>query len=52
MKLTPHQKEIVKEIINGRVYDIPTYIQTFNKGKKQQYNKDELRTIFEASENG
>lgn len=41
MKLTPHQKEIVKEIINGRVYDIPTYIRTFNKGKTQQYSKDE-----------
>ena len=52
MKLTPHQKEIVKEIINGRVYDIPTYIRTFNKGKKQQYNIDELQANFEASENG
>lgn len=52
MKLTPHQKEIVKEIISGRVYDIPTYIRTFNKGKKQQYSKDELRANFEASENG
>ena len=52
MKLTPHQKEIVREIINGQVYDIPTYIRTFNKGKKQQYSKDELQANFEASENG
>lgn len=52
MKLTPHQEEIVKEIIAGRVYDIPTYIRTFSKGRKQQYNRDELLARFEASENG
>ena len=46
MKLTPTQKKIIDKIITGEVFDIPTYLQVFNKGHYQQYNKEQLKEIF------
>lgn len=52
MKLTPTQKKIIDKIITGEVFDIPTYLQVFNKGHYQQYNKEQLKEVFDKCENG
>ena len=52
MKLTSTQKKIIDKIITGEVFDIPTYLQVFNKGHYQQYNKEQLKELFDKCENG
>ena len=51
MKLTSTQKKIINKIIAGEVYDIPTYLQAFNKGHYRQYNKEKLKAVFDKYEN-
>ena len=52
MKLTDHQKRIVDKIIDGEVFDIPSYLKVFQKGHKQQYDPDVFRTALLKSEKG
>lgn len=52
MKLTPYQKRIVDKIIDGEVYDIPSYLRVFGKGTEQQYDPTEIQATFEEYENG
>lgn len=52
MKLTSHQKEIVEAIISEKVYDIPSYLYYFKKGRDQQYKPDEIQAIFNECESG
>lgn len=52
MKLTPHQKEIVEEIIKERVVDIPSYLRVFNKGRNQQYDSFAIQEAFDKVEAG
>ena len=50
MKLSKHQKEIVKKIISEDVYDIPSYLRVFNKGKIASYDIVALRRKFNEDE--
>ena len=52
MKLTKDQKAIIDKIIDGTVYDIPSYLRVFGKGAERQYNEDEIRNTFANSEMG
>lgn len=52
MKLTTTQKKIINKIITGEIYDIPTYLQVFNKGQYKQYNAEKLKEVFNKCENG
>jgi len=52
MKLTPHQEAIVEKIIEGSVYDIPSYLEIFEKGHKHQYNEKEIQSTFQKLESG
>lgn len=52
MKLTKDQKAIIEKIIDGTVYDIPSYLRVFGKGAERQYNEDEIRNAFVNSEMG
>lgn len=52
MKLTPHQKKIVKEIVAGRVYDIPSYLKVFEKGHEQKYDPAKIQDTFDKVEIG
>lgn len=52
MKLTDHQKRIVDKIIDGEVFDIPSYLRVFGKGHEQQYDPDDFRAALIDSENG
>ena len=52
MKLTDHQKRIVDKIIDGDVFDIPSYLRVFEKGHEQQYTLDHVQATFEKCESG
>ena len=52
MKLTKDQKTIIEKIMDGTVYDIPSYLRVFGKGADRQYNEDEIRNTFANSEMG
>lgn len=52
MKLTDHQKRIVDKIIDGEVFDIPSYLRVFGKGHEQQYSPDVFRAALSESEKG
>ena len=52
MKLTPYQKKIVDKIIDGEVYDIPSYLRVFSKGREQQYDTAVIQATFDECENG
>lgn len=52
MKLTSHQKKIIDAIITKKVYDIPSYLEQFGKMHLQQYDFDEIHTVFKQMENG
>ena len=52
MKLTPYQKKIVDKIIDGEVYDIPSYLRVFGKGSEQQYDTAAIQATFNECENG
>ena len=41
MKLTKYQKRIIDRFIFGEVYDIPSFLSFFDKGREKQYNKIE-----------
>lgn len=50
MKLTKHQERIVDKIVDGKVYDITSYLKEFDKAHKQKYDIDEIRKVFENHE--
>ena len=52
MKLTLHQEKIIEAIIDGDVYDITSYLAFFNKAHHQQYDLDEINSVFEKCEDG
>lgn len=52
MKLTKHQQAIISKIIAGEVYDIPSYLRAFNKGRLRKYDLGLLRERFISDENG
>lgn len=52
MKFTKQQGDTVDRIISGEVFDIPSYLQAFAKGRFVRYDLDSLRKKFEKSENG
>lgn len=52
MKLTKHQKEIVKKIYEEKVYDIPSYLKVFNKFEIAKYDMVELEKRFKLAEKG
>lgn len=52
MNLTGHQRKIINAIIDGNVYNIPTYLRYFQKGEVKKYNIDELRKKHKEAEKG
>lgn len=52
MKLTKHQKQIVKAIIKGTVYDIPSYLKEFQKWHLRKYDLTRPLAKFTEEEGG
>jgi len=52
MKLTLHQEKIIEAIIAKDVYDIPSYLEYFQKSHMQQYDFDSIKAVFEQYEDG
>lgn len=52
MKLSKHQKKIVDAIINGTVYDIPSYLKTFQKWQLCKYNLTRPTERFKQEQGG
>lgn len=52
MRLTRHERIIVSRINKGDIYDIPSYLRSFGKGREQAYDMDAIRNKFAADENG
>lgn len=50
MELTKHQEQIVDKIIEGKVYDITTYLKEFEKVHMKKYDLSEIRKVFENLE--
>lgn len=50
MKLTKHQKEIVKKIDEGEVYDIPSYLKIFMKFEIAKYDMNALEEKFNIAD--
>lgn len=51
MKLSKHQKEIIKKIISNEVFDIKSYLQCFNKQRIEKYDLVALKKLFDKTEN-
>ncbi len=52
MSLTRHEKKIVSRINKGEIWDIPSYLRSFGKGREQAYDMNAIRSNFTADENG
>lgn len=52
MKLTKHQKQVVNAIIEGKVYDIPSYLKEFQKCHLRKYDLSRPLAKFEEEEGG
>lgn len=52
MNLTTHQKEIVKKIVDGQIYDIASYLISTNNYRVEKYDIDRIKSKFKTSENG
>lgn len=50
MKLSKHQKETIRLIASGDIYDIPTYLKYFNLGCKIKFSKEKITEQFNADE--
>lgn len=50
MKLSKHQKQIVDAIIEGKVFDIPSYLREFNKWHLCKYDLSRPLAKFEKEE--
>lgn len=47
MKFSKHQKEILKQISSGNVYDLYSYVKYFGLGEWIKYDSDKIRREFE-----
>ena len=52
MKPTKHQEQIVDKIVEGKVYDITSYLKEFGKAHAQKYDVQEIKKTFESVEEG
>lgn len=52
MKLTRHERKVVSKINTGEIYDIPSYLRSFGKGREQTYDMGVIRSKFADDENG
>lgn len=52
MKLNKDERKIVSKINNGEVYDIPSYLREFGKGRNQTYDMEAIRRKFIDDEAG
>ena len=52
MKLNRDERKIVSKINNGDVYDIPSYLREFRKGRTQTYDMEIIRRTFADDEKG
>lgn len=50
MKFTKHQKETIKRIYTGEIYDISSYLKYFNLGCLIKFDKDEILNRFNSDE--
>lgn len=52
MKFTKHQKDIIKKINSGEIYDIVSYLQAFNLTTFRKIDKEAIEMRMRAEENG
>lgn len=52
MKLSSHERKIVSKINAGEVFDIPSYLHVFDKGRNRSYDMNAIEHKFNDSENG
>ena len=50
MKLNSHERKIVSRINKGEIYDIPSYLRSFNKGRIRSYDMTAIKSKFAAVE--
>ena len=50
MKFTKHQKQIINEILNGKVYDIYSYLMYFQRMKYAQYDRNAILYSYETTD--
>lgn len=52
LKFNENEKEIIKKINDGKVYDIYSYVREFNLGKEKKYDLKDCEKILEKVEKG
>lgn len=52
MKLNSHERKIVSRINKGEIYDIPSYLRSFNKGRIRSYDMTAIKSKFAGAECG
>ena len=52
MKLNSHERKIVSRINKGEIYDIPSYLRSFNKGRIRSYDMTAIKNKFAGAEGG
>ncbi len=50
MKFTKHQKETIKHIYTGEIYDITSYLKYFNLGTTIKFDKNEIINSFNSDD--
>lgn len=48
MRLSKHQRSTIKKIYDGEIYDIVSYMRSFQFGALDKYDEDEINQRFEA----
>ena len=46
MKLSKHQKETIRKIFSGEIYDITSYLRYFDLGTEVKFDKDSIEASF------
>ena len=52
MKFSKHEKEIIRKIADGTVYDIPSYLKTFNLTTLKKLDKEAIEERLRIEEDG
>ena len=52
MKFSKHEKEIIRKIADGTVYDIPSYLRTFNLTTLRKLDKEAIEKKLRIEEDG
>lgn len=52
MKFSPHEKEIIRKIADGTVYDIPSYLKAFNLTTLKKLDKEAIENRLRIEEDG